>query len=500
MKTAVIIGGGLGGLFTGAILAKEGFEVTILEKNSTIGGGLQTFRRFGEVFDTGMHIIGGMQKGGNIRKICQYLGILDKVEIRDVDDNCTDEIYFDEDKTTYRIAKGKDSFVESLACSFPEEKDNLVKYVNAIYSLADETDLFNLRPSESYFNVHSDDYLMSADSFIAKYVGDRKLRSVLAYMNPLYGGRKDQTPAFIHAIINVLYINGPSRFVGGSDKFAHLLSQVITHGGGHIHVHDAVEWIGVNERNVDYVKTQSGKLYKADYYISDIHPCSLIKLLPEDAFSKAYRKRLNEIPNSYSAFGLYIKMKECSFPYINHTVYYMNKYDDIWQCGDDKGTWPKGFLLMTPPERNQGKYSRKVLITAPMSFEMVREWEHTYIGKRGTEYEKWKAQKAQTVLSYIDKLYPGFIDCVENVNTSSPLTIRDFYGVKEGALSGYSKDYKNIVLSQVPVVTKVHNLLLTGQNNSLHGFCGVPLTAINTVEAILGRNYIINEINKCPEE
>jgi phytoene dehydrogenase-like protein len=150
MKSAVIIGGGLGGLFTGAILSKEGFEVTILEKNSTIGGGLQTFRRFGEVFDTGMHIIGGMQKGGNIRKICQYLGILDKVEIRDVDDNCTDEIYFDEDKTTYRIAKGKDSFVESLACSFPEEKDNLIKYVNAIYSLADETDLFNLRPSESY--------------------------------------------------------------------------------------------------------------------------------------------------------------------------------------------------------------------------------------------------------------------------------------------------------------------------------------------------------------
>ena len=135
-----------------------------------------------------------------------------------------------------------------------------------------------------------------------------------------------------------------------------------------------------------------------------------------------------------------------------------------------------------------------------MSFEMVREWEHTYVGKRGIEYEKWKVKNAETVLSYIDKLYPGFVDCVENVNTSSPLTIRDFYGVKEGVLSGYSKDYKNIVLSQVPVVTKVHNLLLTGQNNSLHGFCGVPLTAISTVEAILGRNYIINEINKCPEE
>ena len=43
-KTAIIIGGGLGGLFTGAILAKEGLRVTVLEKNATAGGGLQTFR------------------------------------------------------------------------------------------------------------------------------------------------------------------------------------------------------------------------------------------------------------------------------------------------------------------------------------------------------------------------------------------------------------------------------------------------------------------------
>lgn len=40
MRTALVIGGGLGGLFTGAILSKEGFKVTVVEKNFTIGGGL----------------------------------------------------------------------------------------------------------------------------------------------------------------------------------------------------------------------------------------------------------------------------------------------------------------------------------------------------------------------------------------------------------------------------------------------------------------------------
>ena len=106
-KSVVIIGGGLGGLFTGAILAKEGFRVTVLEKNVTIGGGLQTFRRFGETFDTGMHVIGGMQPGGNIRRICEYLGIMGMVKIKDVDADCTDRLYFAEDHKYYDIANGE---------------------------------------------------------------------------------------------------------------------------------------------------------------------------------------------------------------------------------------------------------------------------------------------------------------------------------------------------------------------------------------------------------
>ena len=94
----------------------------------------------------------------------------------------------------------------------------------------------------------------------------------------------------------------------------------------------------------------------------------------------------------------------------------------------------------------------------------------------------------------MEEMFPRFRDSIENVNTASPLTIRDYYGVKEGAMFGYAKDCKNMALSQVPVVTKIPNLLLTGQCVNLHGFCGVPLTAINTCEAILGRNYVLNKI------
>ena len=176
-QSAVIIGGGLGGLFTGALLAKEDIRVTVIEKNVSVGGGLQSFTRFGEVYDTGMHVIGGMREGGNIRRICEYLGIFDKVKIMDVDDDPIDVLYFAEDKQTYRIAQGKERFVDTLAESFPEQRDNLRCYVEAIYNIVGELDMFFLRPSVDYIQSHCDDFLIAANELIAKYITDEHLRS-----------------------------------------------------------------------------------------------------------------------------------------------------------------------------------------------------------------------------------------------------------------------------------------------------------------------------------
>ncbi|MCD8318195.1 MAG: NAD(P)-binding protein, partial [Paraprevotella sp.] len=93
-KDIIVMGGGLGGLVTGAFLAKEGYLVTVLEKNLTIGGGLQCFYRHGTIFETGMHILGGFMPGHNVYKICRYLGILDKLKIRHTDVDCIDSIQF----------------------------------------------------------------------------------------------------------------------------------------------------------------------------------------------------------------------------------------------------------------------------------------------------------------------------------------------------------------------------------------------------------------------
>ena len=77
MSEAVIIGSGLGGLLSGATLARAGYHVTVLEKAAQPGGCLQTFLRDGLRFDTGFHSVAGLEEGGPLERIFRPLGLMD---------------------------------------------------------------------------------------------------------------------------------------------------------------------------------------------------------------------------------------------------------------------------------------------------------------------------------------------------------------------------------------------------------------------------------------
>ena len=67
-QEVVIVGSGIGGLICGAILSMNGFHVTVLERNKQIGGNLQTYARDKCIFDSGVHYVGGLDKGKNLYK------------------------------------------------------------------------------------------------------------------------------------------------------------------------------------------------------------------------------------------------------------------------------------------------------------------------------------------------------------------------------------------------------------------------------------------------
>jgi len=486
MKTCVIIGGGIGGLVTGALLAKEGYQVTVLEKNAIVGGGLQNFKRHDVSFPTGIHIFGGFNKGENLHKLFSYLGVLDKIMLCATDEDASDVVTMMSEGKTYRLPRGKDRFIAYLSECFPAEQANIEAYINKLFELSEEEELFYLRENPENHLSHSEDFLGSVSRLMDRYITDPKLKDLLTYLNPLFGSDPQTTPAYIHALLSTLHINGTFQFVNGSQQLADALSEVIEKAGGRVLAHKEVVRMAIENHQITGVYTHDGQSYQADSYISDVHPDVLLRIIDPQAFTAAFKTRIQSVPETMSSFKVFIKFKDKAFPYQNHARF----------CLSDGKDWSQHLMFVTPPVVNQGEYAETMVILSPMEFSEVKAWENTTKGNRGDEYRQWKLTMKNKVLDSMERLYPQFRDTIEFAFAASPLTIRDYYGNKEGSNYGFRKDCNNLMLSQMSVATKVKNLFLTGQNINIHGLCGVSLTAIETAEALVGRNTIVQKINE----
>ena len=496
-KTAdtLVMGGGLGGLMTAALLAKSGQKVMVLEKNAVIGGGLQCFRRGEALFPTGMHVFGGFQPGGQIHRLCAYLGILDQLDIRYTDEEAFDEVLDLRSGERFCFPKGRKAYTDYLCWLYPHESEGIHAYVEAMYRLSEEEDLFYLREKEEGHLVHSEEFFLPVDQFISHYIRDERLRALLSYTSPLYAAVEGETPAYIHALINISHINGSAYFARGSQQLADRLADIVRAQGGSVLAREEVTRVEVENHRVRCVRTGSGRQYRAENYISDLHPQLLLGMISEGAFPASFRQRIGAVRETYSAFKVYISFKPNSYRHVNHPVY-CSKGGPTWRhVSAAPEVWPQGLMCMTYPDA-EGRYARTMVVIAVMSYEWVRPWEDTFTGHRGAAYADWKERQTQKVLAFLEEAFPGIGGCIACRESSSPLTIRDYTGNKEGSLYGLHRDGNHILQSQLFVNTKVGNLFLTGQNTNLHGMCGVALTAIATSCTLLGNTRLITQISQ----
>ena len=61
---------------------------------------------------------------------------------------------------------------------------------------------------------------------------------------------------------------------------------------------------------------------------------------------------------------------------------------------------------------------------------------------------------------------------------------------------GYVKDADSPMTSFLSPRTKLKNLFFTGQSINMHGLLGVTISAVLTCSEMLGRDYLVEKINK----
>ncbi|EPR70010.1 Carotenoid cis-trans isomerase [Winogradskyella psychrotolerans RS-3] len=495
----VIIGSGLGGLVSANILAKEGYSVCVLEKNNQYGGNLQTFVRDKTIFDTGVHYIGGLNKGQNLYQYFKYLDIIDDLNLKKLDEDGFDVITFDNDNREYKHAQGYDRFIKNLLVEFPDEEKAIITYCDKLKEICDQFPLYGLKYGKPYYEK-TDIFSLKAKDYIDSITDNKKLQAVLAGTNYLYAGDADRTPFYVHALTINSYIESAYRCVNGGSQISKLLIRRLKENGGDAFNHHEVVKFGFEDKNISSVFTKNGKEIKADLFISNIEPKLTIKLVGEDKFRKVYTKRINNIESIIAGFSLYIVLKPNTFKYQNKNIYHIKDPNRIWDGQDYTAeTWPEGYMASMGINKKTDKYGESLTVMTYMRYEEVEAWENTFNtvankNDRGQTYEEFKAEKAEILIQELEKKYPTIRDCIQEIYTSTPLSYRDYIGSHRGSIYGYVKDANNPLASFVSPKTKIKNLLLTGQSLNMHGILGVTIGAVLTCSEIVGMEPLLKKI------
>lgn len=499
-KSVVIVGSGLGGLICGAILGMEGYAVTVLERNQQFGGNLQSFARDKHLFDSGVHYIGGLEKGQNMYRIFKYLGIIDKLKLERLDELAFDKIVLADDEREFNYAQGYDRFIAGLVADFPEERTAIEAYCAEIRRICDEFPLYNLHeqvqgPPSAITSLGRD-----TQQFIASLTPNVKLQNVLGGNNPLYAGMKNKTPLYVHALVLNSYIQSAYRIVDGGGQIAKFLASIIRKNGGQLKNRVDVRRFVTEDKQVKYVECAAGEQYTADLFISNIHPAQTYEMTETDAIRTAFRRRVLNLENSLSAFVLNVTLKPGAFPYVRSNYYcYLN--NDVWTSMDyTDETWPLSYsIFFSGTSRNKG-YAEGISILAYMKYEEVAPWQNTYNTTRqptvrGSGYEEFKRRKAEALLAAVYRRFPALKDAINTYYTATPLTFRDYMGTADGSIYGIAKDYNDPLRTFISHRTKLPNLLLTGQNVNMHGVLGVAISSLVTCSELIGMPYLLKKID-----
>ena len=443
MPDVLVIGAGLGGLECGHILARNGFRVTVLERQARPGGALQGFRRGRYSFDTGLHYVGGLGPGESLEWLMRYHGLLD-LPWRRLD--CSEEVIVD--GRSWTVPSGYGNFVPGMARQFPGQEKALSAYLAALQEVA--SGIRDLRAD------HGPLLRRSAAAFLEETIPDPLLRKVLGGRTLRMDMDLETLPFYVYAQISASFLQSAWRLEGESMQIPERLCERIQALGGRI-------LTGKEAVRIDSgrVTTQDGEIFEADHIISDLPASVTAALVP--AIRPVYARRLARLPETYGVFSVHIALKPGMLPYVGHSI----SFED-------------GMLLhMRVPSDG---WAETVELLLP-----VRQWP----SRRGAEYTAWKKTLADRCILRAAQRLPALPDAIEAVYTSSPLTWQSYTG--SASAFGIRKDFRCPEQTFLSPRTPVPGLYLTGQNLNLHGVLGVSMTALHTCAQILGFDKIEEE-------
>lgn len=506
----IIIGSGMGSLTTGAILAKEGKKVLILERHYEPGGFTHTFKRKGYEWDVGIHYIGEVQRQNSIiKKLFDYISdnnlkwedmgeVYDKIVIGD---------------KSYDFVKGVQNFKDKMISYFPKEEKAITEYIRLVFDANKVSKNFYLDKAlppllsklvggrmRKPYQKYADKTTYEVLSGLTK---NEELIKVLSGQYGDYGLPPKKSSFVMHTAVARHYFSGGSFPIGGSSQIVKTVAPVIEAAGGTILISAEVAEIIVENNCAKGVKMKDGNTFLAKYVISGAGIMTTYnKLLPLNISMKHKLKdQLQQVNRSVAHACLYIGLegspKDLELPKTNYWIY----PDDLDHDGcvdryidDLDADFPVVYISFPSAKdpdwsnRYPGKSTIDIITLVP--YEAFESWSDTRWKKRGEEYDALKEKISKRLLQVLYKHMPqvkGKVDCYE---LSTPLTTQHFINYDKGEIYGLDHTPKRFRQRFLKPRTPIKNLYLTGQDIMTAGVGSALFSGVLTSISLTRKNVL----------
>jgi phytoene desaturase len=457
-KRISIIGSGFSALSASCYLAKEGYDVTIFEKNKTIGGRCRQFKKNGFTFDIGPSWY-------------WMPDIFDKF-FADFGKKTSDFYQLDKLSPAYQILF-KDEVItigdtlEKICIEFdriePGSSISLKKFIDKAatnYDIA--INKVVLKPGISPFELVTPETAMRVDQFFKTISGDvrksfnnTKLISTLEFPVLFLGAKPSKTPSFYNFMNYADFGLGTWHPKGGMYEIIKAMQAVAESLGVKIHTESPIDKINVDNSSATSILS-NGIEYKSDIVLSgaDYHHSETLLDQKYRQYSEKYWSKKTFAPSSLLFYiGFDKKLKNIQ----HHNLFFDTNFETHAEEIYDNPKWPSDplFYAYFPSVTDQSMAPAN----CETGFFLIP------IAPGIDDTEELRSQYFDIIMSRFEKLTQQSIK--NNIIFKESFCVKDFikdYNSYKGNAYGMANTLSQTAFLRPKLKSKkVNNLYFTGQ-------------------------------------
>jgi phytoene dehydrogenase-like protein len=461
-KSVIIIGAGITGLAAGCYGQMNSYRTRIFELHDKPGGLCTSWNRQGYTIDGCMHWLVGSAPGEGFYPIWQELGAIQDRQIINQDIFMQVEGKDGRNFTFYTDLDRLEKHMLELA---PEDKDAIRYFISQTRTCARDELPVNKAPE--LYGIADLGKLLRVFPYLRLMIRWSKVtirQFTKRFKNP-----------FLREVLNLVWYPEMSVFfllmtfawlhnkvagyaIGGSLKFSQSIEKRYLGLGGEIKYKARVAKILVEDGRATGVKLEDGTEHRADYVISAADGYTTIFDMLEGKYIddkiQGYYDGLPIFPPLvYASFGVNRSFSDVSrlisglsFP-VNPPATIAGKKIDrlaVHIYNFDPTLAPPGKTVVTVMIDSEYEYWRKLKQTPE-------------------QYRAEKEQIADTLVSLLDRRFPGFASQVEMKDIATPVTFQRYTGNWQGSFEGWMLTPQTGSLRMSKTLPGLSNFYMAGQ-------------------------------------